>query len=279
MYRRFLTTALIEAAAGERPLRGAAAMANFLLRPSSYPYYRWLNNFPKTYAKGMSPIGMDDLISPLRYDIIARYDFFEYLNRNTDCYNQDFERFLSEVKSMEYYFWFRDVLCFRFYRYLRDNPAELDRAFELRVRKSADLYYSFQTVGFDPRFPITLRQAFKILPSTSGILSRGPIFAGDGCHRMALLRLAGQNCLYPNQYRIKKTLFFKPLDNTDIFLKHLPMSKSRYLDFLSLLTGKPIDLDQENRLRCSERLEERKRDVLSRLIERHKAILDSEHEG
>ncbi len=255
--------------AGDRPLRGAAAVGAILRHPSRFPYYRFVNAIARSYVKGNSPILIDELISPLRYDIIIRYDFFTFLRKNMDVYNHEFEKFLSEVKSTEYFVWYQER---RHHGYLKNNAAKLHRDFELRVRKSASLYLAFEKDGFDSRFPITLRRGLKILPSTSGIRLDGPIFAGDGCHRIALLRLAGQKFLYQNQYRIQKTLFFIPADNTDILVKRLSMSKARYLDFLSLWMGQRQGMDEESLLRCAEQFDRRKRDALVQLVQRYSAI-------
>ncbi len=269
-----MSVEMIKAAAGNGPLRGAAAYGAILRHPSlrhpsSFPYYRFVNAIPRSYVKGNSPILIDELISPLRYDIIIRYDFFTFLRNNMDVYNHQFDKFLSEVKRTEYFVWFQER---RFFRYLTNNPNELNRAFELRVRKSACLYLAFEKDGFDSRFPITLHRGLKILPSTSGIRLNGPIFAGDGCHRIALLRLVGQKFLSQDQYRIHKPFFFIPADNTDILVKRLSMSKARYLDFLSLWVGQRQGLDEESLLRCAEQFDRRKRDALVQLVQRYSAI-------
>ena len=137
----------------------------------------------------------------------------------------------------EYFSWFRDVNCFRFHRHLLRDQNTFNQAFAMRLRKSAELYFSLEHNGFDVRHPISVQAGVKLLPATSRLHLARPIFAGDGCHRLAILHLAGEQYLPPERYRITRRWLYSPLDNTKILIRSLRMDGSRYFAFLSIIYG------------------------------------------
>ena len=110
----------------------------------------------------------------------------------------------------------------------------LQKYFADRIRKSAKLYLVLEKNGFNPRRPITLLTGERILPTETGKRTSAVLYAGDGCHRVALLSLAGYTHLEPRHYIIKKFPRFRPLDNTAILIKSLQMDATEYYTFLSM---------------------------------------------
>jgi hypothetical protein len=102
-----------------------------------------------------------------------------------------------------YHTWFERVYCHRFDPGLLRNDDARWRAYCRRVQASARLYFSFEKHGFLPDHKITLRSGRRILASDSGKPVSARVFAGDGCHRLALLLKQGALVLKPGQYVVK----------------------------------------------------------------------------
>jgi len=117
---------------------------------------------------------------------------------------------------------------------LLKNKIELRKAFSDQLRKTEALYTSFKINGMDKQYPITLRSGDTILPTSTGKRITRKVYAGDGCHRIALLLLDGHKTLLPEYCRISKCAEYQPLDNTQLLLQHLKISDEKYYSFLSL---------------------------------------------
>jgi hypothetical protein len=60
------------------------------------------------------------------------------------------------------------------------------------------------------------------------------LFAGDGCHRLALLLGAGQAELLPSQYRVRRYLALVPADTTGPLLSRTGATWPDYRSFIAL---------------------------------------------
>jgi hypothetical protein len=185
------------------------------------------------YVDGTEPIDIRRLISPLRYDVIVRQRFFSLLDDQRRLYDQDRERFMAMAAQSPYRAWFDRVYCPRFQRRLLHSETARNRAFRKRVTASAKLYFSFEKFGFISKHKIILRTGCEMLPSDSGKQVSAAIFPGDGCHRLALLLGKGVTELAPEQYVVKVSPKYSPLDNTALLLAALEVPAAEYAAFLS----------------------------------------------
>jgi hypothetical protein len=205
---------------GRAVRRSAAAIVRGSVR-------RAANRLPKDI--GVEPLDIGRLVSPLRYDVLIRADFFGFLDANLDLYRRDFPRFSRRA---------------------REELAEQDRAvlldhYDQRLRRSHALWVSFLEHGFDARHPVTLRRAHPEAHSESGLHIDRLIHLGDGCHRLALLLASGERLLPPENYRIDRRPQRVVLDNTTLLVRALRLEEKRYARFLSLhyADGPHDDLD------------------------------------
>jgi hypothetical protein len=164
--------------------------------------------------RGVVPVPIRTLASPLRFDLEVRRDFLrlcaEHLERAGEC--DDVLTGLARESS--YWLWWTEVYCPRNAPQLLGDPDARGRAFGARVRASFELCRSLRDRGFDAREPIVLKAADRVLPTDTGKTVAAPFFAGDGCHRIGLLWLSGQDELAPEQYVVKRYRELAPLDNT-----------------------------------------------------------------
>jgi hypothetical protein len=190
------------------------------------------------------PVIIDDLVSPLRYDILVRQRFLALLADSPELHEGDLDPLLELARSHEYFTWFNSVVVPRFMPALIGREAEVAAAFATRVRATVDLLRSFQRSGLDPERPITLRTGRRIAATSTGKRLGRRIFARDGCHRIALLRASGVSVLEPGTYRLDQQRRFEPLDNTAPMLRAAPIGAEAYWDFLALSYGCLVAADR-----------------------------------
>jgi hypothetical protein len=184
---------------------------------------------------GVEPIDIGRLVSPLRYDVMTRVDFFRFLDTNLDLYRRNFTRFSKLAREEPYFAWFERVALPRF----RPRLARKDRALVLhhydeRLHRSHALWMSFLKVGLDPRYPVTLRRAHPGARTENGLQIDRLYHLGDGCHRLAMLLVSGERLLPPDVYRIDRRPQRVILDNTAVLVPALDLDEERYAGFLSL---------------------------------------------
>ncbi|TFG89135.1 MAG: hypothetical protein E4H17_01185 [Gemmatimonadales bacterium] len=190
------------------------------------------------------PVRIDDLISPLRYDVLIRQRFLSLLAESPEMLVGDLSPLLELPPSRDYFAWFQSVVVPRFMPGLVGRPEEISAAFEVRVRASIDLLRSVERSGFDSNNPIMLRTGKRIEATATGKrLARG-IYIGDGCHRTALLRARGVTVLEPGSYRLERERRFQPLDNTTILLRAQPIGAVAYWGFMALSYGALVAADR-----------------------------------
>lgn len=182
---------------------------------------------------GREPVAIRALASPLRYDLVVRREFLRLclaqLERGGECD----ESLTGVARSTPYWLWFTEVYVPRSAPELASDPAARGRAFVERVRASFELARSFRERGFDARHPIVLRAARELLPTDTGKLVRAPYYAGDGCHRIALLWLSGRETLEPSQYVVRRQRTLAPLDNTFRLREAFRDDRAAYLRFIA----------------------------------------------
>jgi hypothetical protein len=184
---------------------------------------------------GSEPVRIDELISPLRYDVLARQQFFELVAGLPPGDRGEIAELAEIARRTPYFTWFHAVVIPRFRPELVGSEAEIERAFEQRVERSIELYESFLASGYRGRdWPITLFSGRTIHPTDSGKQLDRKLYAGDGCHRLALLRSSGIEVLGPGDYQVRTTRELTPLDNTARLLPLLGVEPERYFTFLSL---------------------------------------------
>lgn len=198
---------------------------------------------------GREPVVIDDLVSPLRYDILIRQRYFEFLEGHHQLYERDLPHLAELSRALPYYTWYATVVIPRYSPELRDRPDLIEQAFERRVAASAELYRSFERRGYDPAFPITLRTGREITPTETGKALARRIYAGDGCHRLALVRARGTTVLEPGTYVLKRDRRFTPLDNTSLLLRALSVDGASYREFLALSYGDRPDPERAAEMR------------------------------
>jgi hypothetical protein len=182
---------------------------------------------------GREPVPIARLASPLRYDLVVRREFLRLclaqLERGGECD----ESLTGVARSTPYWLWFTEVYVPRSAPELARDAAARGRAFTERVRASFELAKSFRERGFDARHPIVLRAGREILPTDTGKLVRAPYYAGDGCHRIALLWLSGREALEPGQYMVRRQRALAPLDNTFRLREGFAGDRAAYLRFIA----------------------------------------------
>lgn len=184
------------------------------------------------YQSAVSEIALGPLISPLRYDVLVRAQFFGFLDTNLDLVDDDADEFERRCLEQPYFDWFRTVAFPRFHRH---RPlADLRRAYADRVERTTRLYRRYLTDGFDARYPISVRSRDVVVPTATGKSIRTQYFLADGCHRVALMYVAGWATIPAHCYRIRLDHDWSPQDNTHELFKVLRIDPADYYRFLSL---------------------------------------------
>jgi hypothetical protein len=114
------------------------------------------------------------------------------------------------------------------------DPRRLEASWRERLRQSAALFDSFERRGFDEAHPIVLHAGARVEPAPSGKRAVRRAYAGDGCHRMALLLSAGQEELRPSQYRVKRYRALVPADTSGFLLGATGAGWPQYQAFIAL---------------------------------------------
>ncbi|MFX0204023.1 MAG: hypothetical protein ACFFCW_48615 [Candidatus Hodarchaeota archaeon] len=187
------------------------------------------------YIQGTEPIPIKTLISPLRYDILIRVEFYKFLLGNLDLYHKNFAEFTSRARDHQYYKWYKDRRLFIAKKKSEViNTEMINKDFETRIKNSADLYFQLRKNNFNMKRPVTILGGDTILPTQTGKFINNFFFPGDGCHRIAILLLKKNEILLPETYRIKHLQKLMPIDKTHRLIGPLEMNKKEYFSFLSM---------------------------------------------
>ncbi|MGV8908968.1 MAG: hypothetical protein ACOH1Y_08280 [Propionicimonas sp.] len=173
------------------------------------------------------------LISPLRYDVVVRADFFIFLKARLSEGARRAEDFGEAALDQPYFVWFRQVAMARFRPWVLEDEDLLHQQFTERVQASIDLWVSFGQNGFDLAHPVTLRAGSGPMPTDSGAVIDRRLHVGDGGHRLALLLANGVEELGPGMYRVDPRPMAQLIDNTAVLLPAIPVSVGDYVRFLA----------------------------------------------
>ncbi len=138
---------------------------------------------------GREPIDIAALVSPLRYDVRVRADFFDLVSSRPQ--DEPLADLMAVARSSMYAAWFERVAMARFRPWVLGDPALLEEQLAERVESARALYWSFRDRGFDTSSPVVLRRTTSPTRSDSGALIRPRLHVGDGGHRLALLLQSG----------------------------------------------------------------------------------------
>ena len=151
---------------------------------------------------------LDELVSPLRYDVIVRQQFFAFLDANVDLL-EEFSDLVIEARHEPYYIWFRDIVVGDRTKLLKGRS--LDEAFADQVERVLAVRARFNPAD-ESWGELLLRELPAGTQTTTG-KTVGPRFVPvDGCHRIALLRHHGRKILPAGTYRLRA----RARDNTAI---------------------------------------------------------------
>lgn len=190
------------------------------------------------------PILIDRLICPLRYDLCVRIEFIRLLHHEWALYQNDLTEFLDRPQSRAYYIWFKEVACARYKPQIYRDDNLVRTAFVKRVHQAASLWSSIEQNGYDASTPIRLRSG-RSIRGVNGKTINSSYFAGDGCHRISCLYVAGRTRLEPGQYEVEIQPDYQPLDNTAILIQQLPLGMTSYLRFLSHFYCERVELNPD----------------------------------
>jgi hypothetical protein len=195
------------------------------------------------YRPGREPLSIDELISPLRYDVLVRRQFFEFLEEHRALHDRDLDEFVEAARSTDYHRWFVSVAVHAIG--IADlPPAELEEAFRRRICRSVVLADSVARQGFMAKPPLTIRASAGERTATGKQLGARH-YPLDGCHRLALLRQLGRTELRPGEYRV--TDQGGPLlDNTARLIPALGLAGDRYYPFVASGYTDKLVLDRDD---------------------------------
>src|SRR5688500_9377693 len=108
------------------------------------------------YRPGVEPLVIDELISPLRYDVLVRSQFFEFLTASRPLFDASPERFVAAVRETDYHRWYRTVAVHAI-GIAEQSDEVVEQAFHSRVLRSVALADSVAVRGFVPKPPLTVR--------------------------------------------------------------------------------------------------------------------------
>jgi hypothetical protein len=185
---------------------------------------------------GDGPADIGELVSPLRYDVLVRAEYFSFLAEHLDRFERDFEGYVAAALRLPYYTWFTTIALPRFRPRDAATEARRQAAYRQRLLDAASLYRSVRERGFDgARYPLLLRSAPAGAATATGKRVLRRLYAGDGCHRLALLLHLGYRSIPPEWYRVRRVA--APLDNTAPLLGPLRVTPPAYYRFLALGYG------------------------------------------
>jgi hypothetical protein len=202
----------------------------------------WKRRVPRNLPLPDGELDLGPIVSPLRYDIMVRADFFHFLDSNADIFRADPSEFLYRARQHPYFVWFTELALPREIRQPVTEEAVMV-AFKRRLQKTYELYWAVRNNGFDPNHPVIMRRPKTVLPTATGKEIRRDLFVTDGCHRLALMEFAGMRSVPAAFYRVAVTKEpFTPLDNTVPLVRALRPAPDAYARFLSHGYGsRPMD--------------------------------------
>jgi hypothetical protein len=182
-----------------------------------------------TARRGTSPLVIDELVSPLRYDVLVRARLFSAM-RAAPSLGETFVQ--DVVHDSDYAIWFKQVAVSRFHPELLSDEVAFRAALSDRVRQAVRLWLSFSGSGYDKRYPIHVRMALPDAATVTGKHVSRRFHIADGCHRLALLITAGFSEVPPAYYRVDPSRLRELPDNTARLLAPLSVGENEYAAFI-----------------------------------------------
>lgn len=179
--------------------------------------------------EGDTVVDIAELVSPLRYDVVIRAEFFTWLAG--DAAGRGDAEVAEGALDLPYFYWFEHVAMARFRPWVLKDRDLLRSQFTERVVSGRRLAESIAENGFDRRSPITLRATRGVSVADSGARLSKTRHVGDGGHRTALLLSTGRD-LEPWMYVVDPRPM-PVLDNTRILNAGLGLGEREYTRFLS----------------------------------------------
>lgn len=190
---------------------------------------RWVNRWRvRRLRPGTEPIPVDRLVSPHRFDILARTTLFDLVAQHRDILDTD--EFFELASRSPYGVWFRTIVVPGLG--LAGVPEHDQRTmFRQAVSRASHLLASFEATGFDSQHPITVARipAGKKVEGRS--LAEDRWVPVDGCHRLALLVRSGQSHIEVDQYVIDPD--GERRHNTALMSRALGLTESEVVGFLA----------------------------------------------
>jgi len=184
--------------------------------------------------RGSCPVPLWSLVSPLRYDVVVRAQFFDMVAAAAD---PDSPEFATQAAASPYGAWFRLIAVPRFQPQLVGDQSRIEAAFRARVTSAVALWQAYEANGWDAQHPILLRRAVPGARTTTGQLVERPLYLADGCHRLALLLRAGHVYLQPDQYRVDSRRLRVVPDNTSVLMQAFDVAPEARAAFLAMSAG------------------------------------------
>lgn len=184
-----------------------------------------MRRLPAGLRRGAYDVDISSLIAPLRYDVIVREQFFRLARNMAGASTEEIA-----AAADGYRIWFEYVEARRRPE-IGGEPALIHDAYLDRVDRSVWMLHRFLDDPVRTFEPVVLR-VVSDRPTDTG--KRIPIMLqpADGCHRLALLRMAGATLLLPDDYRIERGRR-PPTDNTARLLSKLVVPVENYLAFVA----------------------------------------------
>ena len=181
-------------------------------------------------AASIDELPLESLVSPFRFDVLARADLFRLARAHALLRDQDFPAFLELVRASRYGDWFVQVLVAR--GHVPSDSRAQERTFRSIVLSSLQLMDRHDRLGRESLGKVSVR----LLPAGSDLggwsLGEDRWVLLDGGHRVALALLAGHGALGPDDYVIESEA--RPPNNTSAFLDAGSTTTAEALSFLAL---------------------------------------------
>ncbi|WP_372728610.1 flippase [Nocardioides sp.] len=211
---------------------------------TQFPALRGISN--RWRARGLSPgaadLDLDQLISPFRYDVLARLELFELIASHRHLLDRDLPALVALARRTAYGVWF-DAVLVEVLGLQQAGERERDRAFDQTVRRSVQLFRSVEKHGFHAHHPVSVAFVPAGVPVAGRRLAEDRWVPVDGCHRLALIYLSGRRQLESHEYVID------PLEECRYHTARL--ARTQRLDrvaFLQFLARGLVDPERRHRV-------------------------------
>ncbi|MDR7418494.1 MAG: hypothetical protein QN178_06255 [Armatimonadota bacterium] len=196
---------------------------------------RWLDG-----ADGPAEIEITPLVCPLRYDVLTRKQFIEFIDGHREMYARDRQAFLARARRQPYAVWLDGIVIPRHLPRLVNDPEGRARWLDERMLRFVALYDAMAARGFDREHPVEIRITNRLEPTVTGKTVQARFILGDGSHRLAFLMTRGYTALPRHLVRIRWFERLVPFDSTATLARLIPLDEPSYAAYLSSLYSAPV---------------------------------------